>query len=118
MKTFINYKELTNHQLMKIKTRLQNLEWIGFEKKKYKFPDFSKFAIFESVEIWKYEDGEVWYNINLKAECINTKQTDWHILTIRENDFEQFINSHCKFHIDEQLNIVLDSIGQTVLEDI
>ena len=43
---------------------------------------------------------------------------DWHLFCIHEKDVEEFLNSHCKFHIDTGSSIILDTVGQTVLENI
>lgn len=118
MKKFKMYHKLDKKELFRLKNRLQNREYVGSENNRYRFPDIRNFVVFESVEVWEYEDGEIWYHFDIKSECIKNKEWNWHLFFINENDVEEFLNSQCKFHIDTKSQIILDTIGQTVLEDI
>ena len=118
MRKFKTYHKLDKKQIFQLKKRLQNREYIGRDNNKYRFPYIRNFVVFDSAEVWEYEDGEIWYHFDIKSECIKNKKMDWHLFCIPENDVEEFLNSHCKLHIDTGSSIILDTVGQTVLENI
>lgn len=118
MPYFQKFLELTPKQVNRLKGSLQFVEWEGLENKKYRFTDCARLGIFETVEVWKYPDESIWYHLNVKVNRVDNWEMIWRSIYIKEEDFELFMNSNVKFYIDTESNIVLESIGQAVLESI